>query len=147
MAPSNETVLVVGATGHVGIAAIHGALQAGYNVIAIVRNQTSAQKISEHVSEGLDRITMVEADVISDTGVQTVVDKVRSGALPAFQHVFSSGEPGNTLHLENQGSLLCLLHVVGGGYTEKAMVDTTTEELREFMKHNFESNFCEWSYR
>lgn len=86
-----QTVLVIGATGNVGIAAILGALRAGLNVLAVVRNQDSANKIKEHVSEGHDKITVVEADVISDQGVQGVVDKVRAGALPAFQHVFSSG--------------------------------------------------------
>ncbi|CCF39577.1 hypothetical protein CH063_00034 [Colletotrichum higginsianum] len=115
-----QTVLVIGATGNVGIAAILGALRAGLNVLAVVRNQDSAKKIKEHVSEGHDKITVVEADVISDQGVQGVVDKVRAGALPAFQHVFSS---------------------VGGGYTEKTMLEATVAELREFMTHNFESNY------
>ncbi|KEY63847.1 hypothetical protein S7711_11495 [Stachybotrys chartarum IBT 7711] len=124
MPSPTETVLVVGATGNIGIAAIHGALHSGRNVLAIVRNENSAKKLSEHLSDGLDRVTVVEADVVSDTGVQGVVDKVRAGALPAFQHVFAS---------------------VGGGYTEKSMIDTTTEELRQFMTHNFESNF--FAYR
>ncbi|GKT40469.1 uncharacterized protein ColSpa_00650 [Colletotrichum spaethianum] len=119
-----ETVLVIGATGNIGIAAILGALRSGRNVLAIIRNQDSAKKLFEHLSEGQERVTVVEADVISDQGVQGVVDKVRAGTLPAFQHVFSS---------------------VGGGYTEKTMLETTTAELREFMTHNFESNF--FAYR
>ncbi|WYZ45787.1 hypothetical protein EsH8_IX_000012 [Colletotrichum jinshuiense] len=124
MAQATETVLVIGATGNIGTAVILGALQSGRNVLAVVRNQDSAKKLSENLGEGQDKITVVEADVISDQGVQGVVDKVRAGALPAFRHVFSS---------------------VGGGYTEKTMLETTTEELREFMTHNFESNF--FAYR
>ncbi|KAF2269103.1 NAD(P)-binding protein [Lojkania enalia] len=119
-----ETVLVVGSTGHIGIAAIQAVLHSGRNVLAIVRNQDSAKKLSQHISEGLERVTTVEASVVSDRGVQDVVDKVRTGALPAFQHVFSS---------------------VGGNYTEQGMLETTTEELRQIMNQNFESNF--FAYR
>jgi NAD(P)-dependent dehydrogenase (short-subunit alcohol dehydrogenase family) len=86
------TVLVVGSTGHIGIAAIIGALRSGHNVLAVVRNQESAKKLKKHVPEGHERITTVEADVVSDKGVESVVEKVRAGALPAFQHVFSSGK-------------------------------------------------------
>ncbi|KAF2649421.1 NAD(P)-binding protein [Lophiostoma macrostomum CBS 122681] len=118
------TVLVIGSTGHIGIAAITGALRSGYNVLAIVRNQESAKKLIKHVPGGHDRITTVEADVLSDKGVESVVEKVRAGSLPAFQHVFSS---------------------VGGAYTDQSMLDTTTEELRQFMTQNFESNF--FAYR
>lgn len=83
---------MAGATGNIGIAAIKGALRSGRNVLALVRNQESAKKLSEHVGEGQERMTIVEADVVSDSGVQGVVDKVRAGALPAFQHVYSSGQ-------------------------------------------------------
>lgn len=85
-------MLVAGATGNIGVAAIQGALRSGRNVLAVVRNQDSAKKLSEHVGEGQERITIVEADVISDQGVQDVVDQVRAGALPAFQHVYASGK-------------------------------------------------------
>ena len=86
-----QTVLVIGATGNIGIAAILGALRSGLHVLAVVRNQNSAKKIKDHVSDDQDRITVVEADVMSDEGVQGVVDKVRAGVLPPFQHVFSTG--------------------------------------------------------
>ena len=86
-----ETVLVVGATGNIGIAAVKGALQAGRNVLAIVRNQNSADKLIKHVGTSKD-ITFVEADVASDSGVADVVTKVREGRLPAFQHVYSCGK-------------------------------------------------------
>jgi len=87
-----ETVLVIGATGNIGISAIQGALHSRRNILAIVRNKDSATKISQHIKEGTDRITIVEADIMSDEGVQGVVDQVRAGSLPAFQHVYSAGE-------------------------------------------------------
>jgi hypothetical protein len=37
---------------------------------------------------------------------------------------------------------LTTVHVVGGAYTDQSMLDTTAEELRQFMRDNFESNFC-----
>lgn len=85
-----ETVLVVGATGNIGVSAITAALRSKRNVLAIVRNQDSAKKLFKHVgtSEG---ITCTEADVTSATGVKSVVDQVRAGKLPTFQHVWSSG--------------------------------------------------------
>jgi NAD(P)-dependent dehydrogenase (short-subunit alcohol dehydrogenase family) len=86
-----ETVLVVGATGNIGVAAIKAALRSKRNVIAIVRNQTSAQKLYRHVGSQ-DGITTVEADVTSESGVQGVVNRVKSGKLPAFQHVYSTGK-------------------------------------------------------
>ena len=86
-----ETVLVVGATGTIGISAIIGALRTKRNVLAIVRNSTSADKMFRHVGTR-EGITTVEANVISEHGVQGVVDKVKSGELPAFQHVYCAGE-------------------------------------------------------
>lgn len=85
-----ETVLVVGSTGNIGVAAVLGALRAKRNVLAIVRNQTSADKLFQHV-KSKENITVVEADIMSATGVQSVVDQVRAGKLPAFQHVYSAG--------------------------------------------------------
>lgn len=87
------TVLVVGSTGNIGVAAIHAALRSGLKVLAIVRSQSSASKLLEHVGAGAQtEITCVEADVTSDSGVRGVVDQVRAGTLPSFQHVFSAGE-------------------------------------------------------
>ncbi|KAF2670948.1 short-chain dehydrogenase/reductase-like protein SDR [Microthyrium microscopicum] len=84
-----ETVLVVGATGNIGVAAVKAALRTKRHVLAVVRNQTSADKLFKHVGvrEG---ITTVEADVRSETGLQEVVDKAKAGKLPAFQHVYST---------------------------------------------------------
>jgi NAD(P)-dependent dehydrogenase (short-subunit alcohol dehydrogenase family) len=85
-----ETVLVVGATGNIGVSAITAALRSKRNVLAIVRNQNSADKLVKYIgsSEG---ITFAEANVLSDSGVKGVVGQVRAGKLPSFQHVYSSG--------------------------------------------------------
>lgn len=94
-----ETVLIFGASGNIGIAAVIGALQSKRNVIAVVRSQASGQKILDYVgsSEG---ITIVEADVASMESLRGVVDRVRAGELPSFQHVFASREslPLNSGH-------------------------------------------------
>ncbi|KAK9769630.1 putative short-chain dehydrogenases/reductase [Seiridium cardinale] len=118
-----ERVLVVGATGNIGVAAIIGALRSKRQVLAIVRNQASADKLLKHVgtSEG---IKIVEADVTSDTGVKRVVEQVKAGKLPAFQHVYTC---------------------VGGEYTDVPLKDITTERLRKNMNMGFEANF--FSYR
>lgn len=78
------------------MAAIHGALRTKRNVLAIVRNQDSAEKLFKHVGSK-DGITTVEADVTSETGVQGVVDQVKAGKLPTFQHVYSCGRLRQTL--------------------------------------------------
>jgi len=84
-----ETVLVVGATGNIGVSAVTAALRSGRNVLAVVRNQNSAEKLVKHVGSSKG-ITFVEADLLSDTGVKGVVERVRAGKLPTFQHVYSS---------------------------------------------------------
>lgn len=90
------TILAVGATGNIGVAAILAARKCQYNVLAIVRNQASADKLFQHVGSR-EGITTVEADVTSENGVQSVVDRVRAGELPAFQHVHSSCELSSLL--------------------------------------------------
>jgi NAD(P)-dependent dehydrogenase (short-subunit alcohol dehydrogenase family) len=84
-------VLIVGATGNIGVAVTIAALRVGQHVIAPVRNSASARKLFEHVgtSEG---ITAVETDVTTENGLQNLVDRVEAGQLPAFQHVYSSSE-------------------------------------------------------
>ena len=85
-----ETILVVGASGKIGVSVIIAALRSQRNVVAIVRNKTAAEKIFHHV--GTKRgITVVEADVTSENGVEKVMDQVRTGNLPPFQHVYSAG--------------------------------------------------------
>nr|POF02484.1 hypothetical protein CFP56_58115 [Quercus suber] len=89
-----ETVLVVGSTGNIGAAAVIAGVRSKGHVLAVVRNQESANKLIKNVgtSEG---ITFVEADVTSDTGIKSVVDQVKAGKLPTFQHVFASGAQGD----------------------------------------------------
>jgi len=67
-----------------------------------MRNQNSADKLVKYIgsSEG---ITFLEANVLSGSGVKGVVDQVRPGKLPAFQHVYSSG--WLPIILTSQGSL------------------------------------------
>ena len=86
-----QTVLIVGATGNIGASAIHAALRSKLHVLAIVRNQASAEKLFRNIGTR-EGITTVEADIMSDRGVKDVVEKVRKGELPAFQHVHAAGE-------------------------------------------------------
>lgn len=86
-----ETVLVVGSTGNIGVAAVLGALSTKRNVLAIVRNQDSAEKLFKNVGTK-EGITTVEADVTDEDGLMGVVEKVKQGQLPGFQHVYSCGE-------------------------------------------------------
>lgn len=85
-----ETILVIGATGNIGVSAVKAALNTGRQVLAIVRNENSASKLFKSLGTQ-QGITTTEADIMSDNGVQKVVDHVRAGKLPAFQHVFASG--------------------------------------------------------
>jgi NAD(P)-dependent dehydrogenase (short-subunit alcohol dehydrogenase family) len=85
-----ETVLVIGSTGNIGFSAVHAALSAKRKVLAVVRDQNSADKLVKYIGSN-ENITFTQADVLSDTGVKSVVDQVRAGKLPAFQHVWSSG--------------------------------------------------------
>lgn len=85
-----ETVLVIGATGNIGVSAVNGALAAKRNVLAIVRNQGSADKLIKYIGSA-EGITFAEANVLSDSGIKGVVDIVKAGKLPAFQHVYSCG--------------------------------------------------------
>ena len=84
------TVLVVGSSGNIGSSAIIAALKHRYSVLAIVRNQDSAERLFKSLGTK-EGITTVEADIASPEGVQGVVDKVKEGELPTFQHVYSCG--------------------------------------------------------
>lgn len=84
-----ETVLIVGSTGNIGLSGVKGALNSGRKVLAVVRNDESAQKIYDYIGSK-QNITTVVADIMTDDGVKSVVDRVKGGQLPAFQHVFSS---------------------------------------------------------
>lgn len=56
--------------------------------MAVVRNKASAQKIYDFVGSK-EGIATVVADVLSPVGVQDVVEQVKAGRLPAFQHVYA----------------------------------------------------------
>ncbi|KAL2786934.1 hypothetical protein BJX66DRAFT_311971 [Aspergillus keveii] len=118
-----ETVLVIGATGNIGVSAVKGALNSGRNVLAIIRSQASADKLIRHIGTA-EGITFVEASVTADDGVKSVVDRVRAGELPGFQHVYSC---------------------VGGEYITLPMKDITTDRLRANMTSMFEAAF--FAYR
>ncbi|KAL7961888.1 hypothetical protein V8C34DRAFT_311743 [Trichoderma compactum] len=75
-----ETVLVVGASGNIGVSVIIAALRSGCRALAIVRNNAAEQKIIQHVGTK-DRMTFRSK----------VVDRVKAGELPDFQHVYSAG--------------------------------------------------------
>ena len=85
-----ETVLVVGATGNIGVSAVQAAVRSGRHVVAVVRNEASARKLFQHVGTQAG-ISTVEADILSDRGIQGIGERVESGHLPAFQHVYSAG--------------------------------------------------------
>ncbi|KAK1513474.1 uncharacterized protein CCOS01_14416 [Colletotrichum costaricense] len=118
-----ETVLVFGATGNIGVAVIIGALRAKRHVIAVVRSQASAEKMFKYVGSR-DNITVVEADLTSEDSLRGVVDQVRAGKLPAFQHVWASP---------------------GGLYWETPILEIDPAALREVLNVNFESYF--YAYR
>ncbi|SMR64424.1 unnamed protein product [Zymoseptoria tritici ST99CH_3D1] len=123
-----ETVLVIGSTGNIGVAAVTAALRSNRDVLAVVRNQESAGRLVKHIistgivtpEEAERRITVAEADVISQTGVKAVVDRVRAGTLPAFHHVWSS---------------------VGGDYVATPLLEITLSQMRHNFNASFEANF------
>ncbi|KEF60375.1 uncharacterized protein A1O9_01935 [Exophiala aquamarina CBS 119918] len=84
-----ERVLVVGATGNVGISVIIAALRSQREVLAPVRNAAAAERLYQHVGTK-SGITTVEVDVTSDDGVQSLVDRVKARELPSFQHVYAA---------------------------------------------------------
>lgn len=92
---SHQTVLAIGSSGNIGLSVIIAALRSDRNVLAVVRNRASQDKVLHQLtfdkSLPTDRVTFAEADVASDTGVEGVVEKVKAGKLPAFQHVYSAG--------------------------------------------------------
>ena len=99
---SRETVLVVGSSGNIGVSVIIGALRSNLDVLAVVRGKESEEKVLHNLtydkSLPVDRITFTYADVLSDSGVQGVVDEVKAGKLPAFHHVYSAGKSGCHAH-------------------------------------------------
>jgi len=113
-----QTVLIVGATGNIGTSAVDGALRSKLHVLAIVRNQAAAEKLFNNVGSR-EGITTVEADIMSERGVKGVVEKVKKGELPAFQHVYAAA---------------------GGLFETTTLLDLSAEELKKHMQINFEPN-------
>ena len=87
---TTETVLIIGATGHIGVSAAIATLRSGRNVLAFVRNAQSAEKLYANAATR-EGITTVEADVTSYASMRQVVKRVEAGELPAFQHVYCAG--------------------------------------------------------
>lgn len=90
-----EAVLIIGASGNVGISVIIAALHSNLDVLAPVRNDKAKHKILHDLtydpSLPVDRITFAEVDISQDDGVASIVARVEKGDLPAFQHVYSTG--------------------------------------------------------
>ncbi|KAM3498635.1 hypothetical protein MY10362_008057 [Beauveria mimosiformis] len=86
---ASELVLVVGASGKMGVSAILGALKTGRKVLAVVRSESAMQRTLQQVgtSEG---IVFTYADPTRENDLLDVVAKVKRGELPSFQHVFTS---------------------------------------------------------
>ena len=114
-----ETILVVGSTGNIGTAAVSAALRTKRNVLAVVRNQNSADKLIKNAGTSKG-ITFAFADVASKGGIKGVVEQVRAGKLPAFQHVWSS---------------------VGGEYTDTPLPEISDEQLEYNFELGFKANF------
>ena len=93
---STETVLVVGSSGNIGVSTIIAALRSKRNVLAVVRNKAAQDKVLEHVTYAdkslpTSNITFVEADPAQENAIDGVIDQVKAGKLPDFQHVYSTG--------------------------------------------------------
>lgn len=137
-----ETVLVVGASGDIGVSVIIAALRSGRQVLAIVRNNAAEQKIIQHVGT-TEGIIFVEAQVTDENNVQKVVDRVRAGELPVFQHVYSAGKYRSQLprspvvYLSN-----AQIHkVVGKMETTHPTQNLEMSAFRDIMSINLEGNF------
>lgn len=105
---TTEGVLIFGASGNVGLAAVFGALRSGRRAIAVVRSQRSADALRATVardSAGSDhggRLEVLDADLSTVQGYLNVVAQAAAseGAKGAaggdggkgFQHVWSSSK-------------------------------------------------------
>ncbi|KAF1731200.1 hypothetical protein CRV24_009279 [Beauveria bassiana] len=84
-----DTVLVIGASGKIGVPAILAARRVGYNVLAVIRNEQSRSKLLRHVGSQ-EGITFTYGDPTQEQDLVNVVDQVKAGKLPDFQHVFTA---------------------------------------------------------
>lgn len=104
-----ETVLVIGSTGSIGVSAVTAALRSKRNVLANVRNKASADKLIRYVGSPKG-ITFAEADALSEFGVKGVVDQVKAGKLPAFQHVYACRTSHSTEFPDSIKFSACMTH-------------------------------------
>lgn len=138
-----ETVLVVGSTGNIGISAVIGALDTKRDVLAVVRNQESAEKLFKHVGTR-EGITVAEADITSEADMLRLMEDVKAGKLPAFQHVYAAGKTRKRRTYVVIARRPRLQHLAGGLMGPTPLHELTTDELRHYMNINFETNFCEY---
>lgn len=116
-----ETILIIGATGNMGTAAITAGLKASYNILALIRSTASKEKLLANLPPNLDttRITFATTDVTSPTGVREIVDHVKEGQLPPFHHVWAS---------------------VGAEYVNDPLLSLDVSRIRANMTTGFEAN-------
>lgn len=102
---TTEGVLIFGASGNVGLAAVFGALRSGRRAIAVARSQRSADALRATVardsagSEHGGRLEVLVADLSTVQGYLTVVAEAAAsegakggGGGKGFQHVWSSSK-------------------------------------------------------
>jgi hypothetical protein len=77
---------------------------------------------------------------MSEDGVQSVVDQVKAGKLPAFQHVYATGE-----QREPSWSRSSLTWVIVGTLELKSPIHTLDmTAFRKVMNTNLAANFCNY---
>jgi len=114
-----RTIVVLGATGHVGGAIANALLSAGHHVVAISRSPTKLQKLeSEHAgTKGLDTL-------LGDVGSDTAADQLRAEIIRRFSKPY--------------GVVSSLSSPAADAPTR--ILDTSTDTLREAFNTNFFSH-------
>jgi len=100
-----EGVLIFGASGNVGLAAVFGVLRSRRRAIAVVRSEKSADTLRATVAQNSagdehgDRLEVLVADLSTVQGYSTVVTKAAesegeegAGGGKGFQHVWTSSK-------------------------------------------------------
>ncbi|KXJ87499.1 hypothetical protein Micbo1qcDRAFT_197818 [Microdochium bolleyi] len=124
---STEAVLIFGASGNIGVAAVIAALRSGRHAIAVVRSENSADSLRTTAAglisrDKLDRLTVLVADLSTVQGYKDVVARaIQSGGKGShgFQHVWSS---------------------MGGDYLETPLLELERDFMRDMLIRNFEPN-------
>lgn len=131
-----ETVLIFGASSNVGVSAVFGALHRKLNVLAIVSDQAEADELLQHFNTTRG-ITVVEADITDEDAMLDVVEKVKTGDLPAFQHVYSSGAYAWTLRFSRSLRLRLV-----GFLNPKIKIQDTATTFRNIKRFTVDANIC-----